>query len=139
MMDFEIKKGKSTSLFNEAGECILPSEHLSDGCWYLTTDTAEVYVAFQQPDGTFQLRKLNECDVDVDFDLEDFDNRLSALEAQERIHTYGYKNLFPVNATEGDVYVAADEGCTYVFYNGRYCLVGSSDSAPEIIFGGTAD
>ena len=69
--EFIIKKGRSTSLFNEDGNCRIPQDKLIENGWYLTTDTAEVYVALRSTPGDFSsdlvLRKLNECDVDTDF------------------------------------------------------------------------
>lgn len=141
MSSFEIKKGKSTNLFDSNGNCILSPDNLVEGHWYLTTDTAEVYVALRQPNEELVLRKINECNIDVDFDFEEFDSRLTALEQQERVHTYGYRNLFPTedNAIEGDMYVAVDEGITYVFFNNSYRAVSGSAIEPNVIFGGTAD
>lgn len=146
--EFIIKKGRSTSLFDEDGNCKIPQGKLIENGWYLTTDTAEVYVALRSTPGDFSsdlvLRKLNECDVDTDFaDLESFDKRLTALEQEDRLHTYGYREGFPKVGEEGHMYVAVDEQKTYVYFDDNYLVVGEVNDepapAPDIIFGGSAE
>jgi hypothetical protein len=130
--EFIIKKGHSSRL------SLIAQKDLVENGWYLTTDTAEVYVALRQDNGLLELKKINECNIDTDLDLETFEDRLSALEAQEKLHTYGYRSGFPTEGEEGHMYVAADEQKTYVWFNNDYLVVGSSDNY-DVIFGGTAD
>lgn len=141
--EFIIKKGHSSRLFN------IPQEQLIENCWYLTTDTAEVYVALRQENQLLELKKLNECNIDTDLDLESFENRLTALEA-ERTHVYGYRKGFPAIGERDHLYVAEDEHRTYVFSNNRYIHIADKfesedhDDNPEtpeirIIYGGSAD
>ena len=138
--EFIIKKGRSTVLFDENGSCRIPSDKLIENGWYLTTDTAEVYVALRI-DGVFQLKKLNECNTDIDFpELDSFEDRLSALESEDKLHTYGYRKDFPSTGADGHMYVAVDEQQSYVWFNNAYIPVGGSEyEEPTIIFGGTAD
>lgn len=135
--DFIIKKGHSSRLSQIA------QEDLVENGWYLTLDTAEVYVALRQDNGLLELRKINECDPDVVVpDLESFESRLDALEAEEKLHTIGYRKDFPKPGMDGHMYVAVDEQKTYVWFNNDYLVVGETGSAyeePEVIFGGTAD
>ena len=134
--EFVIKKGLSERLFQ------LTQNQLTENGWYLTTDTAEVYVALRQPSGELELKKINECNVDTDFDFEAFDDRLTALESEDKLHTYGYRSAFPEIGEEGHLYVAVDEQKTYVFYNNIYAVVGEANSMsdiPDMIFGGTAE
>ena len=117
--DFKILRGYKDSLVDEYGNSKLPASKLVNGYWYLTIDTAEVYVALEL-DGVLQLKKINECDISNDFTgLESFEDRLEALEA-ERTHTYGYRKDFPTVGVRDHIYVAADEYRTYIFADGRY-------------------
>ena len=69
--------------------------------------------------------------------------RVDALEAASSdIITYGYRSGFPSVGEAGKLYVAADEGKTYVWFNDAYLPVGGSEAETpdiEIIYGGSAD
>lgn len=141
--DFIIKKGHSTRLG------LIAQEDLIENGWYLTTDTAEVYVALRQDNGTLALKKINECDIDKDLDLESFETRLSALEA-ERTHIYGYRKNFPTIGERDHIYVAEDEHRTYIYADNRYIHIADKfeaedhDANPDtpevrIICGGSAE
>lgn len=138
--EFKILRGSKHTLIDANGKSLIPQEKLVNGYWYLTNDTAEVYVCLEI-DGELCLRKINDCDIDNDFsDLESFESRLDALEAEEKLHTYGYRTGFPVEGIEGHMYVAADEQKTYVWFNNEYLVVGTAASEePQIIYGGSAD
>ena len=145
--DFIIKKGHSSRLG------LIAQEDLIENGWYLTTDTAEVYVALRSvPDDNkspLTLRKLNECDIDTDLDLESFETRIKALEA-ERTHVYGYRKAFPLVGERDHMYVAEDEHRTYIYADNRYIHIADKfdtedhDGDPEtpevrIICGGSAE
>ena len=147
---FVIKKGPSSRLFDKDGNCLID---LVENGWYLTTDTAEVYVALRaipnDSSSALVLKKLNECDIDNDLDLSSFETRLQALEA-DHTHVYGYRQGFPTEGILNHIYVAEDEHRTYIFADGRYLHIAdkfdSEDtdgdpSTPDvrIIHGGTAD
>lgn len=143
--DFKILRGNKENLVDEYGNSTLPSDKLVNGYWYLTNDTAEVYVCLlsdpSDPESKV-LRKINECNIDNDFSsLESFEARLEKLEAQEKLHTFAYKAGFPKEGKGelGHMYVAVDEGMTYVYWNDTYLPVSGKAEEPEIIFGGTAD
>lgn len=141
-VDFKILRGNKENLIDENGNSKLPEEKLVNGYWYLTNDTAEVYVCLEI-DGQLTLKKINECNVSTDLpDFDSFERRLEAIEAEEKIHTYGYRTGFPSVGVYGHMYAAVDEQKTYVWFNNEYVLVGdvSADSeGPDVIFGGTAD
>ncbi len=141
--EFIIKKGHSSRLG------LIAQDDLIENGWYLTTDTAEVYVALRQDSGLLALKKLNDCDIDNDLDLESFESRLEALEA-DHSHAYGYKKDFPAVGEVNHLYIAADTKRTYVFTNGKYLPIADQfdytdhdDDAetPEvrIIYGGSAE
>lgn len=141
--EFVIKKGHSSRLG------LIAQDDLIENGWYLTTDTAEVYVALRQDSGLLALKKINDCDIDNDLNLESFEDRLAALEA-DRTHTYGYRKDFPSTGEANHLYIAEDQKRTYVFTQGVYLPIADRfdtedhDSNPEtpevrIIFGGSAE
>ena len=73
--DFIIKKGHSSRLG------LIEQDDLIENGWYLTTDTAEVYVALRQASGLLELKKINECDIDIDFEA--FETKLQSFEAKD--------------------------------------------------------
>lgn len=152
--DFIIKKGRSTVLFDENGACKISQEKLIENGWYLTTDTAEVYVALKQQNGLLELKKINECNSDIDFpELESFEERLTALETaskEDNVKVFGYRSGFPTKGVLNRLYVANDEKKTYVYTNSGYVHIAdkfdtvdhdNDENTPElrIIFGGTAE
>ena len=147
--EFKILRGNKENLVDEQGNSRLPESKLVNGYWYLTNDTAEVYVCLEI-EGKLQLKKINECDIDSDLpDLESFEDRLTALEADHTITTYGYRKLFPEVGEVNHIYVAEDEGRTYVYSGGRYIHIADQfihedtdgDNIPDVrvIYGGSAD
>lgn len=147
--EFKILRGYKDNLIDENGNSKLPPEKLVNGYWYLTNDTAEVYVALEI-DGVLQLRKINECDVNTDFSsLESFEDRLEALEA-DHTHNYGYRSGFPSVGELNHIYIANDEKRTYVYTKTGYVHIAdkfdytdhdNDEATPEvrIIFGGSAE
>jgi hypothetical protein len=72
----------------------------------------------------------------------DFEARLTALEEDSDVITYGYRLGFPTVGESNKLYVAADEGKSYVWFNDEYLPVGGAAGSyeePEIIYGGSAD
>ena len=145
--EFIIKKGHSSRL------SLIAQEDLIENGWYLTTDTAEVFVALRSVPGDMTsklvLKKLNECNIDTDLDLESFETRLQALEA-EHTHVYGYRTGFPTVGQRNHIYIANDEKRTYVFINNQYLPIADQfdyidhDDTPatpnmRVIYGGSAE
>lgn len=78
----------------------------------------------------------------IEAELINIKDRLDALEASQDVITFGYRSSFPEKGQENKLYVAADEGKSYIWFDDKYLPVGSQESGyeePEIIFGGTAD
>lgn len=140
--EFKILRGNKRTLIDENGNALIPEHKLINGYWYLTNDTAEVFVCLEI-DGHLRLKKINDCDIENDFpSMESFEDRLSALEAEEKLHTYGYRTGFPAEGQAGHMYVAVDEQKTYVWFNNEYLVVGTSNEGydePQLIYGGSAD
>ena len=135
--EFKILRGNKNTLIDENGVALIPEEKLVDGYWYLTNDTAEVFVCLVVS-GHKVLRKINECDINNDFpDMESFEDRLTALENEEKLHTYGYRSSFPTTGVEGHMYIAVDEQQSYVWFGDAYISVTRDE--PDVIYGGSAD
>lgn len=67
------------------------------------------------------------------------DERLTALEEKESdVVTYGYRSGFPVTGEVNKLYVAVDEGKSYVWFDNDYLPVsgGGDYTEPEVIYGG---
>jgi hypothetical protein len=147
--EFKILRGNKSTLINEAGVVLIPDSKLVDGYWYLTNDTAEVFVCLTI-DGIKTLKKINECDITNDFpSMESFEERLDALEA-DHTHTYVYRKDFPSEGVVNHIYIAEDQKRTYIFTNGAYLSIAdrfdttdhdNDSETPEIriIFGGSAE
>ena len=58
MADFKIRRGKSTTLFVSPG-VVNPRLVIEEGCWYLCTDTAELFVGLVDDAGTPVLKRIN--------------------------------------------------------------------------------
>lgn len=76
--------------------------------------------------------------------IDSLQERVTILEERkEKLHTYGYRHLFPAPGEEGHMYVAEDLKRTYVWANNQYVLVGAgfeeTDEGQLIIDGGDAD
>jgi chromosome segregation ATPase len=92
---FQIKKGLSTDLFDSQGNCRLIKK--VEGCWYLTIDTAEVFVCVRSIPGDeasdLVLKRLNE--------LGDFSDYYTKVELDDI--------LANVNAAMADIKATAEE------------------------------
>ena len=146
--EFKILRGKENTLIDENGVALIPEEKLVNGYWYLTNDTAEVFVCLEI-DGHRKLKKINECSENELPDFESFETRIEALEA-DRTHNYGYRKDFPDVGETNHLYIAADQKRTYVYTNGSYLPIAdqfdmedhdNNSETPEviIIYGGSAD
>ena len=79
---------------------------------------------------------------ELESDLKSIEDKLSALEDDSDVITYGYRSGFPVVGEANKLYIAADEGKSYVWFDGNYLSVGGTDGGyeePDVINGGTAD
>lgn len=122
-----------------------------NGIYFLYDET--VTSGLKKPDVTKEANwhKLAEISDLVDFtarlsaieaDLTALDVRLTTLEEESDVITYGYRSGFPTEGEASKLYVAADEGKTYVWFNDDYLLVSGgvgSYEEPTVIHGGSAD
>ena len=91
--------------------------------------------------------------VELAENINDLDSRVDAIEERlnaDNVHTHGYRVDFPLQGVVGDMYVANDEGRTYVYTSNGYVHIADKfdsedhDDNPEtpelrIIYGGSAD
>lgn len=96
---FKIKKGLSTNLFDAQGNVLITPE---EGCWYITTDTYELYVCFNGV-----LKPLG--------GVEDFETRIAALEYKTAriVRTYEERANLPTTGEVGTLYIVEDENLSY--------------------------
>ena len=76
MADFKIKRGLSTTLFPTPG-VVNPRLIIELGCWYLCTDTAELYMGVSSTDDELTLKRIN--GENLDSALAEVKNELSEL------------------------------------------------------------
>ena len=125
--NFQIKKGLSTNLFDELGNLLITPE---EGCWYITTDTFELYACF---DGI----------VKAIGGIADFSDRFDELEEKidTKIQTYGYKSALPTKGEANVMYIVTDENAQYRWSeaSSQYYCVGRDYNEISIIDGGSAE
>ena len=74
----------------------------------------------------------------IEEELSSIKERLDTLESDSDIETFGYRDGFPSEGTPNKLYIAVDEGKSYIWINGAYMVVGGSDD-PDVIYGGIAN
>ena len=90
--EFKILRGQYASLFNEDGSPKLSHDKLVNGYWYLTNDTAEVFVClpkFEAPE-TLWLYKINDVDTSKFVTEEQLTAAISAIEIPD-VSTFATK------------------------------------------------
>jgi hypothetical protein len=65
--EFKILRGNKSTLIDENGNALIPEAKLRNGYWYLTNDTAEVFVCLEI-DGHLRLKKINDQFDYIDHD-----------------------------------------------------------------------
>ena len=121
--NFQIKKGLSTNLFDQQGNLKITPE---EGCWYITTDTFQLYAYFN---GVFETIGA----------VEDFESRLEALEYRTAriVRTYETKANLPSIGEENTLYIVEENNVSYRWdkTTSSYVSLGVDVS---VIFGGGA-
>lgn len=93
MQDFKIRRGPSALLFSEPG-IINPKLVIEEGCWYLCTDTAELFLGISI-NGELSLKQINEVD------LPDYDTVVNEL--KKELETIRSTNLYIKITDESDL------------------------------------
>ena len=143
--EFKILRGNKNTLIDENGVPLIPEEKLVNGYWYLTNDTAEVFVCLEFG-GHKVLKKINECPdtSSGDWDeirIEEIENRLDQLEQSPYVLTLTSFDAFPTTGRENVLYVDTSTQLSYVWLDTEYVPVGGGSvyQEPDIIYGGSAD
>lgn len=136
-MQFQIKRGYKRFLIDDENNPLIP---LEEGCWYLTLDTIEVFVAING-----ELKPLSQAEINIDdYDqrFEDIESRLEALENkadQESEITFAEYSQFPSIGEINKLYIALDEKSSYIWDGDSYVKIsGESTSDIKLINGGSA-
>lgn len=124
---FLIKKGQSVNLFDDNGN---PKIELIENCWYLTLDTAEVFVALKDPETlALKLNKIN--DFENDPEVDSFD---------PKVYFYATFEDLPTAGVQTDcLYVVNSEDATYRWNGTKFVCVGRDYKEITLICGGDAD
>lgn len=141
--EFKILRGNKSTLIDENGVALIPSEKLVNGYWYLTNDTAEVYVCLDF-NGKLELKKINDCSSSEwdELRIEDIESRLAKLEEQSSdVLTLTNRESFPTTGRSNVLYVDTETQQSYIWRDTEYVLVsgGGTYEEPDVIFGGTAE
>lgn len=134
-LQFKIKKGLKDNL-PKTGE---------KGCWYLTTDTHELFACLNEAEDDLTLHKVND---DETFNPTEITNKVNTLETDVTTlkalgtKTYDSYASLPNVGSEEVIYIIKDENATYRWVNDgkdrHYVCVGRDYSKITIIDGGTA-
>lgn len=130
MLDFKIRRGLSSTIYSAPG-VINPRLVIEEGCWYLCTDTAELFLGVLDSDNKLALKRVNEVALDssdakCQRALEILSSRLDSLEAFELYQKIDSESELP-NDFEADdfnpnitYYIQQANGkvCTYIFDKG---------------------
>lgn len=128
---FQIIKGKSYQFFNTDGTLTEKiKKHLTENCWYMTTDTAEVYIALRldmdDPE-SLTLKKIN-------------NNTSSVTPSQLMVEVETKSDLYSLNRDVNILYVVKDEKATYKWFQSEndFICIGRDTENITLIDGGRA-
>lgn len=142
--EFKILRGNKDTLIDENGVALIPSDKLVNGYWYLTNDTAEVFVCLDI-NGKLELKKINDCSGSEwdELRIEDIESRLTKLEEQgSDVLTLTNRAAFPETGRSNVIYVDTETQLTYIWLDTDYVPVGGGEGGyeePDIVYGGSAE
>ena len=117
----------------------LDSDSTKNGIYYLFDPAVTKPINKPTVTNEDNWHKLSDADGLVN-KLIALSDRITALEEESDVITYGYRTGFPATGEAGKLYVAADEQKSYVWFNNDYLPLGGSDyDEPDIIHGGNAN
>lgn len=148
MVDFKIRRGESTTLFSSPG-VVNPRLIIEEGCWYLCTDTAELYLGMKL-EGVLTLKKINDdghrpddSDTSItllEVQINELKDRLDTLESFELYQKIESEYDLPTNFDSADFnpnityYVQLDDRNirTYIFDQGAQAYM-CTNSVDELV------
>lgn len=132
IIDFKIKRGLSTTLFTSPG-VINKRLVIDEGCWYLCTDTAELFLGAKTDEGKLTLKQINgdNTSLDVLSAIEELRNQLATLEATPLYKKISDESELPVDFSAEDFnpnityYIPLGNGkvSTYIFDSISECYL----------------
>jgi hypothetical protein len=135
MVDFKIRRGHSSVLFT-APNVINPRLLIEEGCWYLCTDTAELFLGVLTDAGELTLKRINEVRAEVnneDFQaaLESLENKVTGLEKLELFQKITNESELPTDFNSDTfnpnvtyyIPLANGKASTYIFDKGAQCYL----------------
>lgn len=133
-MKFKIYKGLSTNL--ERAPKI-------EGCWYITTDTQELYVCFDgvlhhiNDASSFDPTEMQNDINNIKQDIADLETKVNQAHGSVTVKSYGE---LPNVGSADIVYIIEDENAIYRWdaTNLKYFSVGRDYNEIEVIYGGSA-
>ena len=133
-MKFKIYKGLSTNL--ERAPKI-------EGCWYITTDTQELYVCFDgvlhhiNDASSFDPTEMQNDINNIKQDIADLETKVNQAHGSVTVKSYGE---LPEVGSADIVYIIEDENAIYRWdaTNSEYFSVGRDYNEIEVIYGGSA-
>lgn len=100
MIDFKIRRGPSTTLFKSPG-VVDPRLLIEEGCWYLCTDTAELYLGGYSSSGELTLKQINSQTAEISNELRtlinELDQKIISLEEVELFKKIDSEADLPTN------------------------------------------
>lgn len=138
MEDFKIRRGLSSTLFISPG-VVNPRLIKEAGCWYLCTDTAELFLCVETNAGDLTLKRINgaesintgggpsndnfggEPEPNYEFLISELDERITSLEAVELFKKITNETDLPTNFEDESFnpnvtyYIQKDEYCASTF------------------------
>lgn len=133
-MKFKIYKGLSANL-DKAPKI--------EGCWYITTDTQELYVCFDgvlhhiNDASSFDPTEMQNDINNIKQDLADLETKVNQAHGSVTVKSYGE---LPNVSSADIVYIIEDENAIYRWdaTNLKYFSVGRDYNEIEVIYGGSA-
>lgn len=134
-MKFKIYKGLSTNL-DRAPKI--------EGCWYITTDTQELYVCFDgklnhvNDTGSFDPTEMQNDIKNIKQDLADLETKVNQAHGSVTVKSRGE---LPSIGSADIVYIVEDENAVYRCdaTSLKYFSVGRDYNEIEVIYGGAAE
>ena len=133
-MKFKIYKGLSTNI--ERAPKI-------EGCWYITTDTQELYVCFDgvlhhiNDASSFDPTEMQNDINNIKKDIADLETKVNQAHGSVTVKSYGE---LPNVGSADIVYIIEDENAIYRWdaTNSEYFSVGRDYNEIEVLYGGSA-
>lgn len=127
MLDFKIRRGPSEMMFSSPG-VINPRFVIEEGCWYLCTDTAELFLGIKAANQTLSLKRINEVkaevtDENIQAALEALRSEIQELEDLELFQKINSESELPIDFDAEDfnpnvtyyIPLTDDRVSTYIF------------------------